>query len=177
MPFPTTRIPNNNYFRMVRLKISNSLSTNSLSLNSIKRGSSSSWYSSSSGSWYSSTADEFSFNSLSTNTLKSYYDLAKINNGVNMLKLEEKQRQKVRKIMGGSDGISNSCRPIRTCHYVWHPDWSIPIRYPILEYQIVAFELISNPNFYNGVMLCVFINILLLIMPTMPSNTGHNFRR
>ena len=106
-------IPNNNYFRMVRLKISNSLSTNSLSLNSIKRGSSSSWYSSSSGSWYSSTADEFSFNSLSTNTLKSYYDLAKINNGVNMLKLEEKQRQKVRKIMGGSDGISNSCRPIR----------------------------------------------------------------
>ena len=111
---------------MVRLKISNSLSTNSLSLNSLKRGSSISWsssyYSSSGGSsssWYSSTADEFSFNSLSTNTLKSYYDLAKINNGVNMLKLEEKQRQKVRKIMGGSDGISNSCRPIRTCHFGW----------------------------------------------------------
>ena len=173
---------------MVRLKISNSLSTNSLSLNSLKRGSSISWsssyYSSSGGSsssWYSSTADEFSFNSLSTNTLKSYYDLAKINNGVNMLKLEEKQRQKVRKIMGGSDGISNSCRPIRTCHFFIcgrkFPFCSIPIRYPILEYQIVAFELISNPNFYNGVMLCVFINILLLIMPTMPSNTGHNFRR
>merc|ERR1712131_178284 len=142
------------YFRMVRLKISNSLSTNSLSLNSIKRGSSSSlsWYSSatsSGSSWYSSTSNEFSFNSLSTKSysLKSYYELAKINTEVNLLKSEEKQRQKVRKIMGGS------------------------------EYQIVAFESISNPNFYNGVMLCVFINILLLIMPTMPSETGHNFRR
>ena len=138
---------------MVRLKISNSLSTNSLSLNSIKRfGSSSStlsWYTSSSSgsSWYSSTSDEFSFNSLSTNTLKSYYDLAKINTEVNLLKAEQKHRQKVRKIMGGS------------------------------EYQIVVFEFISNPNFYNGVMLCVFINILLLIMPTMPRDTGHNFRR
>ena len=142
----------NENFRMVRLKISNSLSTNSLSLNSIKRfGSSSSvsWYTSSSSgsSWYSSTSDEFSFNSLSTNTLKSYYDLAKINTEVNLLKAEQKHRQKVRKIMGGS------------------------------EYQIVVFEFISNPNFYNGVMLCVFINILLLIMPTMPRDTGHNFRR
>ena len=144
---------NNEIFRMVRLKISNSLSTNSLSLNSIKRfGSSSStlsWYTSSSSgsSWYSSTSDEVSFNSLSTNTLKSYYDLAKINTEVNLLKAEQKHRQKVRKIMGGS------------------------------EYQRILFELISNPKFDNGVMLCVFINILLLIMPTMPRDTGHNFRR
>jgi len=37
------------------------------------------------------------------------FNIAKINNEMNLLKLEEKERQKVQKIMGGSDGISNWC--------------------------------------------------------------------
>jgi len=75
------------------------------------------------------------------------FNLSRINNEINLMKLKEKERQMVQKIMGGS------------------------------ETQRILFQFISNPKFDNAVMVCILINILLLIMPTMPARTGHSFKR
>merc|ERR1719285_81752 len=65
---------------------------------------------------------------------------------MNILKMEEKERQKIQRIKNsGSD------------------------------YQRIVYELISSSKFQNTIMGCVFVNILLMIMPTLPDDHGGVF--
>jgi len=76
------------------------------------------------------------------------FDFRKVNNEMNILKMEEQQRQKIQRIKNsGSD------------------------------YQRIIFEMISSSKFQNTIMCCVFINILLLISKRLPENAGDFFQR
>ena len=74
------------------------------------------------------------------------FNFGKVNNEMNILKMEEKERQKIQRIKNsGSD------------------------------YQRIVYELISSSKFQNTIMGCVFVNILLMIMPTLPDHHGGVF--
>lgn len=74
------------------------------------------------------------------------FDFRKVNNEMNILKMEEQQRQQIQRIKNsGSD------------------------------YQRITFEMISSSKFQNTIMCCVFINILLLISGRLPDKAGGSF--
>ena len=76
------------------------------------------------------------------------FDFRKVNNEMNILKMEEQQRQQIQRIKhSGSD------------------------------YQRIIFEMISSSKFQNAIMGCVFINILLLISQRLPNKAGEFFQR
>ena len=62
---------------------------------------------------------------------------------MNILKTEEEQRQKIQRIKNTGS-----------------------------EYQRIVYEVISSSKFQNTIMCCVFINIVLLLLPTMPTTVG-----
>lgn len=68
-------------------------------------------------------------------SIESSMDTSLINNQVNLLKMEENQRQKIRKILSGTD------------------------------YQRITFKLVSSTVFQYTIVGCVVFNIFLLIMP------------
>ena len=74
---------------------------------------------------------------------KELFNFRTINNEMNILKTEEKQRQKIQRVKNTGS-----------------------------EYQRIVYEMISSSKFQNTVMCCVFINIVLLIMPTMPASVS-----
>lgn len=68
------------------------------------------------------------------------FNFRTINNEMNILKTEEEQRRKIQRIRNTGS-----------------------------EYQRIVYEVISSSKFQNTIMCCVFINIILLLLPTMPT--------